>query len=101
MIEMNFLSLLFCMELYTITLKMSIYNTIKVSSANVQGIRDLKKQIDVLTYLLKDANIVCLQDTHLTSADMHSLRTTFPECEIFIEGNKTNSRGILILLKKL
>ena len=31
---------------------------------------------------------------------MHSLRTTFPECEIFIEGNKTNSRGILILLKK-
>ena len=85
------------MELYTITLKMSIYNTIKVSSANVQCIRDLKKQIDVLTYLLKDANIVCLQDTHLTSADLH--RTTFPECEIFIEGNKRNSRGILILLK--
>ena len=88
------------MELYTITLEMSIFNTIKVSSVNVQGIRDLKKRIDVLAYLLKDANIVCLQDTHLTSADMHSLRTTFPQCEIFIEGNKTNSRGVLILLKK-
>ena len=88
------------MELSTTTSKMSFHNTIKVSSANVQGIRDMNKRIDVITYLLKDANIICLQDTHLTKLDTHCLRTNFPNCEIFIEGNRTNARGVLILLKK-
>ena len=88
------------MDLSTTTSKMSLHNTIKVSSANVQGIRDINKRIDVITYLLKDANIICLQDTHLTKIDTHCLRTNFPNCEIFIEGNRTNARGVLILLKK-
>ena len=88
------------MELSTTTLIMSLHYTIKVSSANVQGIRDMSKQIDVITYLLKDANIICLQDTHLAKLDTHCLRTNFPNCEIFIEGNRTNTRRVLILLKK-
>ena len=88
------------LELSTTTLKMSLHNRIKVSSANVQGIRDMSKRIDMITYLLKDTNIICLQDTHLTKLDTHCLKTNFPNCEIFIEGNRTNARGVLILLKK-
>ena len=70
---------------------MPFHNTIKVSSANFQGIRDKGKQIDVLTYLLKDINILCLQDARLTNLDLHCLRSKFPEYEIFVEGNKINA----------
>ena len=76
---------------------MSLHSTIKVSSTNVQDIRDISKQIDVITYLLKDANIICLQDKYLTKLDTHCLKTNFPHCEIFIEGNRTNAKGVLIL----
>ena len=62
---------------------MSIYNSIKVSSANVQGIRDKQKRIDVLTYLLRDTNILCLQDTHLTETDANHLNINFPNHEFF------------------
>ena len=79
---------------------MALHNTIKVSSANVQSIRDKKKRFDVLNYLLKDTNILCLQDTHLIKADTRSLMQVFPEYEILIEGVKTNSRGVCIFLKK-
>ena len=79
---------------------MALHNTIKVSSANVQGIRDKTKRFDVLNYLLKDTNILCLQDTHLIKADTRSLMQDFPEYEILIEGVKTNSRGVCIFLKK-
>ena len=54
----------------------------------------------MLTYLLKDSNILCLQDTHLTATDINNLIVTFPEHEFFVDGVKTNSRGVLIILKK-
>ena len=92
--------LLLYTELSITTLKLSLHNTIKVSSANVQSIRDMSKWIDVITHLLKDANIFCLQDTHSTKLDTYCLKNNFPNSEIFIEGNRTHARGILILWKK-
>ena len=74
-------------------------NIVKVSSANVQGIRDKLKRVDILTYLLRDVNILCLQDTHLISSDIKSLMLHFPEYKIIVNGNKTNSRGVAIFLK--
>ena len=50
-------------------------NIIKVLSANFQGLRTYEKRLDVLSYM-KDmgASIVCLQDTHLTENDAHSMK---------------------------
>ena len=69
---------------------------IKVLSANCQGLRIYEKRVDVLSYL-KDTNasIVCLQDTHLLEKDRSSIRQIWPEC--YINGSKSNSRGVMIL----
>ena len=68
-----------------------------VLSANCQGLRNYTKRMDVLTYL-KDTNasIVCLQDTHLLDSDKSSIRQIWPDC--YINGSKTNSRGVVTLL---
>ena len=53
--------------------------------------------MDVLSYLKETkASIVCLQDTHLLDTDMASVKQIWYEC--YINGNKTNSRGVAILL---
>ena len=72
-----------------------------MSSANVQGMRDKLQQIDVLTYLLGNSNILCLQDTHLTPADVNKLMLQFPDQEILVSGTKTNSRGVVIFSERL
>ena len=70
---------------------------IKVLSANCQGLQSYEKRIDVLTYLKEtNASIVCLPDTHLTEKDLTSIKSVWPEC--YINGYKSNSRGVLILL---
>ena len=70
---------------------------ITVLSANCQGLRSYENRIDVLSYL-KDTNasIVCLQDTHLLEKDRSSIRQIWPDC--YINGSKTNSRGVITLL---
>ena len=88
-----------CEEFFAICLVMALHNILKVSSANVQGIRD--KEIDVLSYPLVDSNILCLQDMHLTPADVNSLMLQFPDHEILVSGSKTNSRGVAIFLTKV
>ena len=71
---------------------------IKILSANCQGIRDESKRRDVVSYLSqKKPNIVCLQDTHLISKDQNKLRS-MAKCECLVNGLKTNSRGVVILL---
>ena len=55
--------------------------------------------VDILTYLLRNCLILCLQDTHLTPSDINSLTSQFPEYKILINGVKTNSRGVAIILK--
>ena len=49
----------------------SVGDSIKVLSANCQGLQNIKKRTDVLSYFKEtNANIVCLQDTHLIDDDI-------------------------------
>ena len=57
--------------------KMHVQNSIKVLSANCQGLRNQEKKIDVLTYFKENkVNILCLQDTHLIENDIPELKKT-------------------------
>ena len=71
--------------------------SLKVLSANCQGLRNLEKRLYVLTYL-KDTNasIFCLQDTHLLEMDISSVKQIWNDC--YLHGVKTNARGVGILL---
>ena len=72
---------------------------LKIISANCQGLRDKLKRTDVCEYLNNlNANIICLQDTHLTQQDENDLKN-LTNCECIINGAKSNSRGVVILLK--
>ena len=75
-------------------------NCIVVLSANCQGLRDLKKRADVVNYF-KDAkaNIICLQDTHLMENDSKDFHTIWEDL-FYIHGQKSNSRGVAILIRK-
>ena len=75
----------------------SLPNRFMVLSANCQALRNYEKRMDVLSYL-KDtnANIVCLQDTHLLDGDKSSIKQIWPDC--YVNGSKTNSRGVVTLL---
>ena len=70
-------------------------------SANCRGLRDNQKRYDVFNYL-KDTNadIICLQDTHLTKLDSQEVKKIC-DGEFFLHGTKNNSRGVAILLGKL
>ena len=45
----------------------------------------------------KNASIVCLQDTHLIKDDIRAVKDVWNN-EVYINGGKTNSRGVAILL---
>ena len=78
--------------------KMHVQNSIKVLSANCQGLRNQEKKIDVLTYFKENkVNILCLQDTHLIENDIPELKKLW-DGEIYLSGSKTNSRGVAIFL---
>ena len=69
---------------------------IVVLSANCQGLHSFEKRMDVLHYLKETkASIVCLQDTHLIDSDISSIKQVWPE--VYTNGAKTNSRGVVIL----
>ena len=71
-------------------------NNIKLLSANCQGLRDKAKRFDVLTYMKSlNANIICLQDTHLRD-DISSIKKLW-NGECLLHDTKTNSRGVAIL----
>ena len=68
--------------------------SVKITSANCQGLRDAKKHINVINYLAQlESNILCLQNTHWV------LKTLWPG-ECLINGYKTNARGVSILIRK-
>ena len=75
-----------------------IGHSIRVLSANCQGLRNNEKRHDVINYF-KDthASIVCLQDTHWTEKDSKAIKTLWGN-DIFLSGGQTNSRGVAILL---
>ena len=71
--------------------------SIKVLSANCQGLNNNEKRQDVLNYLKEtNASIVCLQDTHLLEAHIPSVKQIWSNC--YLHGVKTNARGVGILL---
>ena len=73
-------------------------NSISVLSANCQGLRNPDKKFDVITYCKESkASIVCLQDTHLTNNDISVIKRIWGG-EVIVCGNKTNARGVAILL---
>ena len=72
-------------------------NSVKVLSANCQGLRNSDKRVDVLNYLKEtNASIVCLQDTHLLDADERSVKQIWNDC--YLHGKRTNARGVGILI---
>ena len=76
----------------------SVGDSIKVLSANCQGLQNIKKRIDVLSYFKEtNANIVCLQDTHLIDDDIMVVKELWNN-DVYLNGGKTNSRGVAILL---
>ena len=73
-------------------------NVIKVLSANCQGLQDIAKRTDVLNYLRSmGRNILCLQETHRLENDIGSLKNIW-NGDCYINGSKTNSRGVAILI---
>ena len=58
---------------------------------------DKTKRFDVLAYMKSlNANILCLQDTHLIRDDISSIQKLW-NGESLLHGTKTNSRGVAIL----
>ena len=95
----NILLLSFACRDYQHKFIMHSLSSIKVLSANYQGLRSNDKRTDVVSFLKETkASIVCLQDTHLTNKDLRSAKRIWHEC--YLHGNKTNSRGVAILLNK-
>ena len=77
-----------------------IGNTLKVLSANCQGLQNLSKRTDVLSYFkTKNPNILCLQDTHWTVNDKQNVKKLWGY-DIFLNGMKSNACGVEILLSK-
>ena len=73
---------------------------IEVSSANVRGLKDPNKCRDVLQYYKENckSNIICLQDTHWTNDDFRKINAIWNN-PIYINGQKSNARGVAILFK--
>ena len=75
-------------------------SNIQITSMNCQGLRDLKKRADVLKYLEDlDSEIYCLQDTHWLTEDKKFIKNLW-QGECFLNGQKSNSRGVAIMLKR-
>ena len=71
----------------------------KVLSVHSQGLRGKDKRNDVINYLNNlQAGIICLQDTHWIDSDLLSIAQIW-NGDCYINGNKTNPRGVAILMK--
>ena len=73
-----------------------IENSIKVISANCQGLRNKIKQNNV-TLWDKNPSIICLQDTNLTDSDIPNVKNIWIS-KLFLNGNRSNSHGVAILI---
>ena len=87
-------------EAYTVSSMSKLGNEVIVLSANCQGIRNTQKRQDVVNYLRDTkAGIICLQDTHLLEKDIRDLKKIWND-DIFLNGKRSNSRGVAILIRK-
>ena len=74
-------------------------NKMKVLSANCRGLGTKAKRDDVITYLRDtNANIVCLQDTHLKQSMESHVRKIW-NGEVYCHSISSNARGVAILLR--
>ena len=72
--------------------------TLKILSLNCRGLRNKTKRYDVMNYLKNlKAEIICLQDTHLTESDWNDCRNLW-DGEVILHGERTNARGVAILI---
>ena len=70
-----------------------------IVSSNTRGLRDANKRGDMwLYYKQLNADIICLQETHLTESDQKTLALEW-NIEYHLGGVSTNSRGVAILIK--
>ena len=77
-----------------------LQDKIKVLSANCRGLKDKFKRYDVLNYIQKtEANIICLQDTHLTELDSLEVKTQW-DGDFILHGIVNNARGVAIFFRK-
>ena len=77
-----------------------LQDKLKVLSANCRGLKDKIKRYDVLNYIQNtEANIICLQDTHLTELDSPEVKTLW-DGDFILNGRANNARGVAILFRK-
>ena len=70
----------------------------KIISLNCRGLRNKVKRYDIINYLKdQNAQIICLQDTHLIETDIGDFKQLW-NGEMILHGQSTNSRGVAILL---
>ena len=78
---------------------MSIGESIKFVSANVQDSQTFFKRRDVLSYLEGiSPNVICLQDVHLKQEQENDLRN-ITNAECYVSGNRTNARGVAVIFR--
>ena len=74
-------------------------DSLRIVSANVRGIRQTLKRIDIWNKLKElNANIVLLQETHLMKKDLNDVRKEW-NIEFILSDYNTNSRGVAILIQ--
>ena len=75
-------------------------DNIKILSANVRGLRQTLKRKDMFDYFNNhNADILCLQETHLVQGDVNLLIKDW-KLTYYLAGTSTNSKGVAILLNK-
>ena len=68
-----------------------------VLSANCLGICNSAKRLDVVNYLQDTkAQIICLQDTHVTEADTEKFKQIW-NGTFYLHSHNTNSQGVTVL----
>ena len=73
---------------------------LKIISSNVRGIKYTNKRGEMWLYFQKmKADIICLQETHLTEKDIHTLKLEW-NIEYIVIGKSSNSKGVATILMK-
>ena len=72
--------------------------TVRIESINCRGLRDRVKRADILLRAKEqNINILCLQETHLKSEDMNTIKKDL-NIEFILAGENSNAGGVLIAL---
>ena len=76
-------------------------SSIKILSANCQGLNSIEKRLDLFDYLKsKQCHIYCLQDTHFTPALDKFIQSQWDNNGCLFSSYRSNARGTCILFSK-